>query len=114
MIIYTVAKNHNELRLRMLHDQNILQEDIWLNKFILEWTKPLSTAIEILRDFIIVICAVVIVFQLEGYQINQLQLNPSAEDMGYGRHPGQTQGDALFHPLECEPTLQIGYLITLH
>ncbi|KAK7359357.1 hypothetical protein VNO77_01312 [Canavalia gladiata] len=47
--------------------------------------------------------------QLEGYQINPLQLNPSVEDMGYGRHPAQTQGDALFQPLECEPTLQIGY-----
>ncbi|XP_061338749.1 MADS-box transcription factor 1 isoform X2 [Gastrolobium bilobum] len=48
--------------------------------------------------------------RLEGYQINPLQLNLSAEDMGYGRHPGQThQGDALFQPLECEPTLQIGY-----
>ncbi|XP_061338750.1 MADS-box transcription factor 1 isoform X3 [Gastrolobium bilobum] len=48
--------------------------------------------------------------KLEGYQINPLQLNLSAEDMGYGRHPGQThQGDALFQPLECEPTLQIGY-----
>ncbi|XP_027340532.1 MADS-box transcription factor 1-like isoform X3 [Abrus precatorius] len=47
--------------------------------------------------------------QLEGYQINPLQLNPSVEDMGYGRHPAQTQGDALFQPLDCEPTLQIGY-----
>ncbi|XP_020229786.1 MADS-box transcription factor 1 isoform X4 [Cajanus cajan] len=47
--------------------------------------------------------------QLEGYQINPLQLNPGVEDMGYGRHPSQTQGDALFQPLECEPTLQIGY-----
>ncbi|XP_020229784.1 MADS-box transcription factor 1 isoform X2 [Cajanus cajan] len=46
---------------------------------------------------------------LEGYQINPLQLNPGVEDMGYGRHPSQTQGDALFQPLECEPTLQIGY-----
>ncbi|XP_027917208.1 MADS-box transcription factor 1 isoform X6 [Vigna unguiculata] len=47
--------------------------------------------------------------QLEGYQINPLQLNPGVEDMGYGRHPSQAQGDALFQPLECEPTLQIGY-----
>ncbi|XP_047147534.1 agamous-like MADS-box protein MADS4 isoform X5 [Vigna umbellata] len=47
--------------------------------------------------------------QLEGYQINPLQLNPGVEDMGYGRHPAQAQGDALFQPLECEPTLQIGY-----
>ncbi|XP_019460420.1 PREDICTED: agamous-like MADS-box protein AGL9 homolog isoform X3 [Lupinus angustifolius] len=48
--------------------------------------------------------------QLEGYQINQLQMNPSVEDMGYGRHPcHQDQGDHLFHQMECEPTLQIGY-----
>ncbi|KAG4923075.1 hypothetical protein JHK87_048615 [Glycine soja] len=47
--------------------------------------------------------------KLEEFQINPLQLNPSAEDMGYGRHPGQPQGHALFQPLECEPTLQIGY-----
>lgn len=31
--------------------------------------------------------------------------------MGYGRHPAQAQGDALFQPLECEPTLQIGYAV---
>ncbi|ESW35773.1 hypothetical protein PHAVU_001G263400 [Phaseolus vulgaris] len=47
--------------------------------------------------------------RLEEYQINQFQLNPSGEDMGYDRHPGQHQGDALFQPLECEPTLQMGY-----
>ncbi|KOM25435.1 hypothetical protein LR48_Vigan102s009300 [Vigna angularis] len=46
--------------------------------------------------------------QLEEYQINQFQLNPSGEEMGYDRHPGQHQGDALFQPLECEPTLQMG------
>ncbi|CAJ1850922.1 unnamed protein product [Sphenostylis stenocarpa] len=42
--------------------------------------------------------------KLEEYQINQFQLNPNGEDMGYDRHPGQNQGDALFQPLECEPT----------
>ncbi|KOM25437.1 hypothetical protein LR48_Vigan102s009500 [Vigna angularis] len=48
--------------------------------------------------------------RLEEYQINQFQLNPSGEEMGYDRHPGQQhQGDALFQPLECEPTLQMGY-----
>ncbi|XP_019431567.1 PREDICTED: MADS-box transcription factor 1-like isoform X2 [Lupinus angustifolius] len=47
--------------------------------------------------------------RLDGYQINQLQLNPSVEDMGYGRYPGQVHGDHLFHQMECEPTLQIGY-----
>ncbi|OMO60528.1 Transcription factor, K-box [Corchorus capsularis] len=47
---------------------------------------------------------------VEGYQVNPLQLNPNAEDVGYGRQPPhQPQGDGFFHPLECEPTLQIGY-----
>ncbi|CAI0561031.1 unnamed protein product [Linum tenue] len=47
---------------------------------------------------------------MEGYQIsNTLQLNPGPED--YGRHQAhhQPQGDGFFHPLDCEPTLQIGY-----
>ncbi|XP_028771965.1 agamous-like MADS-box protein AGL9 homolog [Neltuma alba] len=47
--------------------------------------------------------------RLEGYQLNPLQLNPTAEEMGYGRQPPQPQDDGFFHPLECEPTLQIGY-----
>ncbi|KAE8687378.1 Agamous-like MADS-box protein AGL9-like protein [Hibiscus syriacus] len=50
---------------------------------------------------------------VEGYQVNPLQLNPNAaEDVGYGRQPVHHQprhGDAFFHPLDCEPTLQIGY-----
>ncbi|ESR51234.1 developmental protein SEPALLATA 3 [Citrus sinensis] len=46
---------------------------------------------------------------MEGYQVNTLQLNPSAEDCGYGLKPAQPQGDTFFHALECEPTLQIGY-----
>lgn len=46
---------------------------------------------------------------MEGYQVNTLQLNPSAEDCGYGLKPAQPQGDPFFHPLDCEPTLQIGY-----
>ncbi|XP_031272781.1 agamous-like MADS-box protein MADS4 [Pistacia vera] len=46
---------------------------------------------------------------MEGYQVSSvLQLNPSAEEMGYGRQPVQPHGDTFFHPLECEPTLQIG------
>nr|BAM34478.1 MADS-box transcription factor [Alstroemeria ligtu subsp. ligtu] len=28
---------------------------------------------------------------------------------GYAREQAQPQGDGFFHPLECEPTLQIGY-----
>ncbi|XP_050898051.1 agamous-like MADS-box protein MADS4 isoform X1 [Lathyrus oleraceus] len=47
--------------------------------------------------------------QLEGYQLNQLQMNACVEEMGYGRHPSQNHGDGLFQQLECEPTLQIGY-----
>ncbi|CAK7336140.1 unnamed protein product [Dovyalis caffra] len=46
---------------------------------------------------------------MEGYQFNSLQLNPSAEDVGYARQQAQPQGDGFFHALECEPTLQIGY-----
>ncbi|KAK8655600.1 hypothetical protein V6N13_108174 [Hibiscus sabdariffa] len=47
---------------------------------------------------------------MEGYQVNSLQLNPNAEDVGFGRHPAhQPQADVFFHPLDCEPTLQIGY-----
>ncbi|XP_022732921.1 agamous-like MADS-box protein AGL9 homolog [Durio zibethinus] len=47
---------------------------------------------------------------MEGYQVNSLQLNPNPEDVGYGRQPThQPQDDGFFHPLECEPTLQIGY-----
>ncbi|MED6157636.1 Agamous-like MADS-box protein mads4 [Stylosanthes scabra] len=39
-----------------------------------------------------------------------MQLNGGVDNMvGYARHPPQPQPDALFHPLECEPTLQIGY-----
>ncbi|CAJ2677555.1 MADS-box transcription factor 1-like isoform X2 [Trifolium pratense] len=50
--------------------------------------------------------------RLEGYQLNQLQMNACVEEMSYGRHPhpSQThQGDGLYQQLECEPTLQIGY-----
>ncbi|EEF47447.1 mads box protein, putative [Ricinus communis] len=46
---------------------------------------------------------------VEGYQVNAMQLNPSAEDVGFGRQAAQPQGDGFFHPLDCEPTLQIGY-----
>ncbi|KAJ4834779.1 Agamous-like MADS-box protein mads4 [Turnera subulata] len=46
---------------------------------------------------------------VEGYQATSLQLNPGAEDVGYGRQQQQPPGDVFFHPLECEPTLQIGY-----
>nr|UXR27440.1 MADS transcription factor SEP3 [Delphinium anthriscifolium] len=39
------------------------------------------------------------------------QANPHQWDhgMAYGRPQGQPQGEGFFHPLDCEPTLQIGY-----
>ncbi|KAI6686715.1 hypothetical protein NL676_032628 [Syzygium grande] len=51
---------------------------------------------------------------MEGYQATALQMNPgAAEEFVYGgRHlapPHHGHGDAFFHPLDCEPTLQIGY-----
>ncbi|KAH0669290.1 hypothetical protein KY285_023449 [Solanum tuberosum] len=45
---------------------------------------------------------------MEGSQLN-LQWQPNAQDVGYGRQTTQNQGDGFFHPLDCEPTLQIGY-----
>ncbi|KAF7150234.1 hypothetical protein RHSIM_Rhsim02G0101500 [Rhododendron simsii] len=48
-------------------------------------------------------------FEGAQLQVNSLQWNPSAQDVGYGsRQAAQPQGDGFFHPLECEPTLQIG------
>lgn len=50
---------------------------------------------------------------MEGYQVNALQLNQHAEEVGgYGHPPppphAQPHGEAFFHALECEPTLQMG------
>ncbi|KAM1171082.1 hypothetical protein FF1_021501 [Malus domestica] len=53
----------------------------------------------------------------EGYHVNSLQLNAHADEYGrqqaadeYNRQQAQAaQGDGFFHPLDCEPTLQIGY-----
>nr|AEE60891.1 MADS-box protein 5 [Paeonia suffruticosa] len=45
---------------------------------------------------------------LEGNHINSLPWNPNSHEMGYSRHQAQPQGDAFYHPLDCEPTLQIG------
>jgi hypothetical protein len=50
---------------------------------------------------------------MEGYEVNSLQLNLSAEDVGFSRQQAQPQGYGFFHPLECEPTLQIGYVWSL-
>ncbi|CAN1313585.1 Agamous-like MADS-box protein MADS4 [Linum perenne] len=51
---------------------------------------------------------------MEGYQIsNTLQLNTGPEEVDYGRHQAQPQGDhGFFHPLDCEPSLHIGYVLT--
>nr|BAC80253.1 MADS-box transcription factor [Houttuynia cordata] len=35
--------------------------------------------------------------------------DPNAHGVGYSRHPGQPQGEVIFDPLDCEPTLHIGY-----
>ncbi|CAH9082502.1 unnamed protein product [Cuscuta epithymum] len=48
---------------------------------------------------------------MEGNHLN-MHWNPNAaqEMGGYGRQTTHApQGDVFFHPLECEPTLQIGY-----
>lgn len=51
---------------------------------------------------------------MEGNQASSFQWNLNAQDyMGaYDREPAaaQPQADAFFHPLDCEPTLQIGYV----
>ncbi|CAN1313588.1 Agamous-like MADS-box protein MADS4 [Linum perenne] len=53
---------------------------------------------------------------MEGYQIsNTLQLNTGPEEVDYGRHQAQPQGDhGFFHPLDCEPSLHIGYVCLNH
>ncbi|KAI4385313.1 hypothetical protein MLD38_003355 [Melastoma candidum] len=50
---------------------------------------------------------------MEGYQVHALQLNPGMEPRGFIRHPDQHHGDVFFQPLpmDCEPTLQIGYQV---
>nr|AMA97172.1 SEPALLATA-like protein [Platanus x hispanica] len=35
--------------------------------------------------------------------------DPSSNSVEYGQQPAHTHGNGFFHPLECEPTLQIGY-----
>ncbi|XP_057542053.1 agamous-like MADS-box protein MADS4 isoform X2 [Amaranthus tricolor] len=44
---------------------------------------------------------------IEASQANSLQWN--MQDVGYDRQPAPPHDDAFFHPLECEPTLHIGY-----
>nr|WDA53349.1 MADS-box protein 9 [Erycina pusilla] len=47
----------------------------------------------------------------ESSQTNpQLVWDPSNPNgVGYGRQPAQHHEDAFYHPLDCQPTLQIGY-----
>ncbi|KAL9269042.1 Agamous-like MADS-box protein MADS4-like protein [Drosera capensis] len=45
---------------------------------------------------------------VEGNQATAIQWNTGGHDMGYVQQPDQPHGDGFFHPLECEPTLQIG------
>nr|ABC70707.1 MADS-box transcription factor [Asparagus virgatus] len=46
----------------------------------------------------------------ETSQTNQRQVwEANANAMGYNRQPSQPQGEEFFHPLECQPTLQIGF-----
>lgn len=47
---------------------------------------------------------------MEENQVNELQWNPNDHDMPYSHQPAQPQADAFFHPLDCGPTLQIGYV----
>nr|ABS17562.1 SEPALLATA 3-like protein [Platanus x hispanica] len=40
---------------------------------------------------------------------SQATWNPSAHGVGCGQQPSQPHSNGFFHPLQCEPTLQIGY-----
>ncbi|KAL0924513.1 hypothetical protein M5K25_005347 [Dendrobium thyrsiflorum] len=49
-------------------------------------------------------------FEESNQTAHQQVWDPSTTHaVGYGRQPAQHHGDAFYHPLECEPTLQIGY-----
>nr|ADC79703.1 SEPALLATA3-like protein [Pachysandra terminalis] len=46
----------------------------------------------------------------EGSQVNAHEMwDPNGHGAGYERSQAQPHGDGFFHPLDCEPTLQIGY-----
>nr|QCT25556.1 SEPALLATA 3 [Allium cepa] len=46
----------------------------------------------------------------ETNQANQQQVwEANANAMGYARQQNQPQGEDFFHPLECQPTLQMGF-----
>lgn len=46
----------------------------------------------------------------ESSQANQQVWEANANAIAYNRQPNQPQGEEFFHPLECQPTLQIGYV----
>ncbi|KAI3816721.1 hypothetical protein L1987_16425 [Smallanthus sonchifolius] len=49
---------------------------------------------------------------IEGNQVNTLHWHPHAQqEIGYDRQhePQHQTGEAFFHPLDCGPTLQMGY-----
>ncbi|GMH27423.1 hypothetical protein Nepgr_029266 [Nepenthes gracilis] len=46
---------------------------------------------------------------VEAIQATSLRWNSNGHDVGYGRQPSQLQSDGFFQPLECGPTLHIGY-----
>nr|ASP44960.1 SEPALLATA-like MADS box protein GRCD8 [Gerbera hybrid cultivar] len=47
---------------------------------------------------------------MEGSQVNSLNWHPHAhQEIGYDRQPQHQTDEAFFHPLDCGPTLQIGY-----
>ncbi|GMH02272.1 hypothetical protein Nepgr_004111 [Nepenthes gracilis] len=46
---------------------------------------------------------------VEAIHATSLQWNSNGQEVGYGRQPSQLQGDGFFQPLECEPTLHIGF-----
>lgn len=53
----------------------------------------------------------VVLFQLdESNQASHQQQvwEANAQAVEYARQASQNQGDGFFHPLDCEPTLQIG------
>lgn len=47
----------------------------------------------------------------ETSQANQQVWEANANAIGYSRQPNQPQGDEFFHPLDCQPTIQLGYVM---
>lgn len=53
-------------------------------------------------------CIELLMQLIEANQASSLQWN--VHDIGYDRQPAQPHDDSFFHPLDCEPTLQMGYV----